>query len=509
MHNHYCLRSIGVITVAIFTLTGCYEQRASVVDHYTQMGSDRLLQSEASHVTRELRARQTLLKSETSAQASEGKGDLATAETSVETSKPQVMTLATVLTAVAERNPSMIAARHRWQAATNKSVQALSLPDPMLNARYFAQSVETRVGPQHWSLGISQRIPFPGKLILAGRIADKEAEAAQLRYEAALRNALANAKERYFELYYIDRAQSVTAEIEKLYSRYAALAVGGKAPGAPKLPETFRAESQRAQLAYDLVLLREMRAAQEERLRAIVGANPEVIVGVTAEVIDPNPISATAADLQALAAAHNQELAAAGIEVERAEFQSKLARRAPIPDFTIGADYIKVGSPIPALRKTPDAGKDGVTVGVGMSVPLWFPKYRAMAREADENESAARADQKALVLNVRSDVAEAYFNLNNSYRLVRLYRDTLIPQARQALNSSEELYRKGETSLSSLLETTGTVYNFELARLRATADYYQNVARIERVLGTPLQLVPAETPTVAPNGEVIEKGAGK
>jgi len=71
---------------------------------------------------------------------------------------------------------------------------------------------------------------------------------------------------------------------------------------------------------------------------------------------------------------------------------------------------------------------------------------------------------------------------------VQLYHDTLVPQARQALQSVEELYRKGDATLAALLELTATVHNFELARLRATADYYQNVARLERVLGRALPL---------------------
>jgi outer membrane protein TolC len=399
--------------------------------------------------------------------------------------------LETLLKLTAERSPKVQAARHRWQAATNKHAQAVSLPDPMLNFKYFVRSVETRTGPQKWSLGLSQRIPYPGKLIIAGKIADKDAQAAYLRYEAVLRDQIATTKETFFELYYIDRAQQVTEEVCKLYQRYAALAAGGTELAKPKLPETFRAESQVAQLGYDLILLREMRTAEEERLRASSGVGPTLNVGPTQAVAEPVPLAVPIEELQAVALQHNQELAAAGIELERAEYQSKLARRMPIPDLTIGADYIKTGNPVPALRNTPDASKDPIALGVGISIPLWFPKYTAMAREAREMEHAAHATREQTGLQLRADLAKAYFSLSNSSRLVRLYRDTLIPQARQALQSAEELHRKGEMNLSGLLETTATVHNFELARLRATADYYQNVARIERLLGTAFELQPA------------------
>ena len=103
-------------------------------------------------------------------------------------------------------------------------------------------------------------------------------------------------------------------------------------------------------------------------------------------------------------------------------------------------------------------------------------------------EEAAQSEEERERLKLRADLAEAYFRLNNSLRLVRLYRDTLIPQVRQAQQSAEEFYGRREANLSALLETLSTVHNFELARLRATADFYQNFARIERLAGTPIPL---------------------
>ena len=384
-----------------------------------------------------------------------------------------------------KNNPMAAAAMHRWLAATHKHAQAVSLPDPRVEAQYFVrQNIDRRM------LTVSQEIPYPGKLVLSGKVADKEAAAARLRYEAAVRDALSDAKESYFELYYVDRAQKISAEIKGLYDRYAALAAGGKEPNAPKLPETFRAESQRAQLLYDLVLLKEIRAAESERLRAAMGAGRGAELGPTEDVADPVELGEPLEKLHELAQLRNQELAAAGIEVERAHYQAQLARRAPIPNLMAGVSLVQMTMPPTEVAAT-----------AGFSIPLWFPKYRAMAKEANENEQAAQAELDAQSLKVRADLAKAYFSLANSFRLVRLYRDTLLPQARQALQAAEELYRNDKANLASLLETTATVHNFELARLRATADYYQNVARIERVLGVPFKLGPASSPETAKDGK--------
>ncbi len=387
-------------------------------------------------------------------------------------------TLEAVLRLTAAQNPMVQAAAQRWQAATHRRAQVVSLPDPKIEASYFIRQVDDR-----WMLSLSQEIPYPGKLRLGGRMADTAAQAAHLRYQAAIRNALAEAKEMYFELYYIDRAQDITAAIKTLYERYAALAAGGTDVGKTKLPETFRAESQRAQLGYDLLLLHEMRATEAQRLRSIMGLRGESAIGPTEDVATPVPLGTSLEALSVVAERHNQELLAAGVEVERAGYQVKLARQAPIPDLMIGASYTDM------LEVPSNSNPLGVTVG--LSLPLWFGKYRAMEQEARAMEAAMKSEQVAAQAQVRSDLARAYFRLKNASRLVQLYNDTLVPQARQALRSVEALYRTGEATLAAMLELTATVHNFELARLRATADYYQNVARIERVLGVALTLTPA------------------
>ncbi len=65
------------------------------------------------------------------------------------------------------QNPELEAARLKWEAMQERPRIAGSLPDPMLSYGHFFQNVETRVGAQNQRIGLSQRIPFPGKLSLA------------------------------------------------------------------------------------------------------------------------------------------------------------------------------------------------------------------------------------------------------------------------------------------------------------------------------------------------------
>ena len=95
-----------------------------------------------------------------------------------------------LLNGLMENNPEIRGARFRFEAATKRPSQAGTLPEP--KASY------TNVGVGHplsrlnasdfayHGFGVSQELPFPGKLGLASEEARREAEAEQQNYRAVV-----------------------------------------------------------------------------------------------------------------------------------------------------------------------------------------------------------------------------------------------------------------------------------------------------------------------------------
>ena len=88
--------------------------------------------------------------------------------------------LAQLVQELREKNPEVQAARYRFEAATKRPSQVGSLPDPKLCISNFG--LGHPVSPLNDSnfayhgIGITQQIPFPGKLALASEEAKKQAE---------------------------------------------------------------------------------------------------------------------------------------------------------------------------------------------------------------------------------------------------------------------------------------------------------------------------------------------
>jgi len=73
----------------------------------------------------------------------------------------------------------------------------------MFSYSRFGENVETRVGPQENVLALSQRIPFPGKLGLKGKMAQQDGLAQEQQYEATKRDVVFKVKQAYYDLYWV------------------------------------------------------------------------------------------------------------------------------------------------------------------------------------------------------------------------------------------------------------------------------------------------------------------
>jgi cobalt-zinc-cadmium efflux system outer membrane protein len=58
-------------------------------------------------------------------------------------------------------------------------------------------------------LGVSQDLPYPGKLRLRGEIAKKDADVTQQKYESVRRAILAAVKMAYFKIAYLAKRQTI------------------------------------------------------------------------------------------------------------------------------------------------------------------------------------------------------------------------------------------------------------------------------------------------------------
>ena len=104
------------------------------------------------------------------------------------------------------RNPEVLAAQKRYEAARQKPAQEGSLPDPMVSVGWNSSGnplpgAGLGVEPvANVGLMATQELPYPGKLRLRSDIASKEAGAEAQQYRAAQLNLISRVKQAFYRL---------------------------------------------------------------------------------------------------------------------------------------------------------------------------------------------------------------------------------------------------------------------------------------------------------------------
>ncbi len=392
-------------------------------------------------------------------------------------------TLDDYLRLAAQRSPALRAAFFEWRAAVERSGYAGSLPEPVLTYTRFLENVETRVGPQNQRLSLRQSYPWFGTLGAREDVALEEANSAYGRFEAERLRTFYRVKSAFYQYYFLGRRIALAEENMELLRFWESVVRTKYKTALRQHPDVIRAQVELGKLE-DLVLsLKDEVDAAAARLGAVLNLPRSTSLPV------PGAVQVKERELDGrgvvkAAVEHNPDLRALRHLADKEEAAVRLAKKSYYPDLFFGVDYIETGEAInPA---TSESGKDAWMVGVGVELPVWFGKYKAMTREA----KARRARARYMIQESQNELAalaeKVKFEHDDALRKVRLYRDGLVPKAKQSLNASYTAYQAGELSFLDVLDAQRRLLDFQLEFERSVSRLGTKQAEIEMITARPV-----------------------
>jgi outer membrane protein TolC len=376
-------------------------------------------------------------------------------------------------------NPALAAAFNRWKADLQQIPQVTALPDPRFTYQYYIQRVETRTGSQRQMLSLSQTFPWFGKLELRSRAAEQEANAAYQRFRQAELKAFQQVKNAYSEYYYLAKAVGITKQNAKLLKHIESIARIRYKTAAASHPDVVRVQIEMAKLTDQIATLQQLQAPTAARLNATLNRPLDT------PVITPNELTGGAIDLSSLdelLEKNNPELAELDRQIAAEKSKIELARKNYYPDVTLGMSYIDTASSTGGRSPNGD-GDDPVIAMVSINLPIWREKLDAGLRQAKFRRSAAVQSRAARLNSLRADLKLVAYRYSDAERKIALYRDTLLPKARQAMSATEAAYRNGTGGFLDLIDAQRVLLEFEMNLHRGIADRVQRLAELERLTG--------------------------
>ncbi len=393
-------------------------------------------------------------------------------------------TLAEYLAYALAKSPDTRAAFERWRAARFSISRAGKLPEPNISFGYFLRSVETKVGPQRYKLGVSQMFPWPTKLSAGEDAARERANAAALLVDANILEIRRNVAEVYWTLWLIDEEHRLKGEHDAVLESLAGAVRGRLQTGNATLADLNLVELNIARHHDHRGLHHEAAKRASAKLRAAIGAprGPE-----TLPALEPPTHGLPLASEEVLAghlAEHPMIEKFAHLAASE-EHRARAQRAERYPRFKVGVNLIGTGES--GMAGIEDDGKDALVVSAGLSVPLWSGTYSDAISEARAKGRAHEAMAEATLRRAEGMLGEALSNVRDAQRRIELYERTLLPQAEATYQAVLGGYQTGHSTVAAVILAQRDLIDLQIEHAKARADHARFWANLEFVTGTGLE----------------------
>ncbi len=379
------------------------------------------------------------------------------------------------------RNPEILAAQKKLEAARQRPAMEASLPDPMFSAGYAAVGGPLpgqglgREPMARLGFMASQSLPAAGKRDLRSRIALKDAGAAEQEYWQVQLSVVARVKTAWHTLHHTYAMLDLVAANRVLTERMLKVAEARYAVGKASQADLLKAQTQLTLLEAKSTKLEQEKHSREAEVNALLTRGLDTPVPRPPEMVGvENTVSL--AQLMEQAQGWSPLILREQRNVERTQLALNLARKEGSPDYTVSAGYYNMGAMPPLFEARLD-----------FNLPF-FTRARqraAVAEQASSLEAARRGYQatgNTLMFRIKND----YLMSGASWRLLRIYSTTLIPQATLTVESSMAAYETGQVDFTTLLTNLMTLLDAEQSYHEALMDYHISLVRLEEMTGMQL-----------------------
>ena len=398
---------------------------------------------------------------------------------------PKVEQLAGFIEIALKDNPKIEAAIHRANSAEKIIPQAGALPDPQLTLGLMNLPVNSFDFDQEPMTGklvsVMQMFPFPGKLGFSADMAEFETQAARFRQQEISNQIVSMVKKVYYDLYVADRAIEIVQANQALVQQFVSVAETKYATGSGLQQDVLRAQLELSKMEDDLIMWQQKRKVFEAKLNALVNSPAHTRIDNTRSELPLPEDVLVEVELEKIERARPLLLAWKEM-LNKADIAVKLASRDYWPNFTVGASYSQRDN-----LKNGATMHDFFSATVSLNIPLYFNrKQKPKVQQKQFDLVSLQSEYEAVRNDVLAEIEGIRAELVRNQKRVDLYKEGILLQAQQSLESALAGYQVGKVDFITLINNWMLLQNYELQFYRALADYWKASASYEFALGRDL-----------------------
>jgi outer membrane protein TolC len=393
---------------------------------------------------------------------------------------PNTFTVGEAVAAALENNLEIHGAARRLSLAQMKTSTARSLDDPMLQVRDWETPVT-----KPWDLNqaqlmvmVQQTFPNRQKREMRARLVEDDASVTASDLETLRQDVAAEVRKLCADLIRNSDEMTLHERQESLLKEALAVALVQYTTGKVPQADVLRAQMALTRLSEHLIELDEERDTARAQLNVLMGRRPDDAIEIAGSYTESAALPSLA-ELEQAAMEHRPELAALRAQRSKSKNESKMTQLAMKPDFTAGLGYM--------LMPAGSSARNAYMAELAFNLPqLNRARHENETKQAVAATDVTQAELDARATAVFLEIREAQIAVLSAEKRVKLYRDTLLPQAEASFKASTAAYQNNRAEFMSLIDAQNLLLDVETATYKASAATDAGMAQLERAIGEPV-----------------------
>ncbi len=374
-------------------------------------------------------------------------------------------------------NPGIRQRRYQFQAMDQVADQVSALPEPRLQLNAVNLPLDSFALDQspmtQFQIGVSQALPYPGKLALKQGVAEQLALVGKEKVRIDRNRVKRQVKHLWWQLYYLDRSLDTINSNLELLREFSDVAETKYTVGQGLQQEVLLAYVELARLEDSKQQIEAQRRKVQASFNALLNRDAATPVVIDKEITQVLKKLKAPEFLVSQALDSKPELRQARLQIDVAEQRVALADKDYYPDFQLGAMY--------GWRQD----RTGfASIRFSMNLPFNTEKRQDRKRDQRKFEWLAMKDQLTERQNtVAEEIHRAYADYERARTQTLIYRDQIIPQASQTVDSMLAGYQVNKVDFLNLLRSQVNLFNFQTQYWQALSMANQALASLEYAMG--------------------------
>lgn len=394
----------------------------------------------------------------------------------------QIDSLNLLIETATQKSPRLKMLELKKEAVRLRVVQNSNLADPMLSLGVSNLPVPTfafnREPMTEKMIGLSQQIPFPGKLKRMAEAESKEVEMIELELIDAKNQIRKELTRSYNELRFTRKSIEILENTRSLLQKMSEIVSTQFIVSKASQQNLLKIELELTNLQR---MTEELRATEKTHLAMI---NTVLFRSTDSPIQTKNFLemeikTLDLKDLLDIALMSNPILNSANVEKEKSQIEEKLAKYERLPMFNLSAKY--------AFRDRINGMPmdDLFSLMVDISLPLNYGgKVSAKIEETQLTQKYFQQKYDLSLQVITASLASSISKINSLSHRIKLIEEGSFIQAKENLKTALTEYQVGKIDFLNVIDAQMELLKIENELYRLKTDYLNEIAELEYLVGT-------------------------